>query len=339
MFLGITPLRISFGGGGTDMPEYFEKYGGSVITSTITRFVYVITSPRHDNSFQAFSSDLQSHHEPTSYDKLQPRYGTEITVSVVKHLDYREGQNFLISSDVQPGSGLGASGALAVNLVKTITSLKGEEWSKEKIAETAYHVGRNILNWPIGKQDEYATAFGGFNYIEFTKDNVKVTPLLINKNSLLELQQNLLLFFIGKTRNSSTILSSQIQNTKNNDQTTISSLYTVKQLAETMYKTLNNNDLTKFGELLHNSWMAKKKFTNNVSNDLIDKAYDIALKHGALGGKLTGAGGGGHMLLYCEKLKQQDVIEKMQNLGFKQVIFGLHSEGPRLVNLYDFAKE
>jgi D-glycero-alpha-D-manno-heptose-7-phosphate kinase len=338
MFLGISPVRLSFAGGGTDMPEYYEKYGGKVITTTITRFIYVITSPRHDNSFQAFSSDLQSHHEPTSYDNLEPKYGTEIAVSVVKFLNYKEGANFLMSSDVPPGSGLGASGSLAVNLVNTISSLKGEEWTKDKIADTAYHVGRHILNWPIGKQDEYSTAFGGFNFIEFQENKVKVIPMKTNKSALLELQHNLLLFFVGKTRNSETILSSQIQNTKNSNPDTINSLHLVKELAETMHDALSADDLTKFGEILHKSWIAKKKFAINVSNESIDKAYDIAMKHGALGGKLTGAGGGGHLLLYCEPSKQQDVINQMEKLGYKKITFGFYNEGPKMINLYDFAR-
>ena len=132
MFLGITPLRISFAGGGTDMPEYFEINGGSVVTSTISRFIYVIINQRTDNSFQAFSSDLQSHHEATSFDNLKLKYGTEIAVSVIKYLNYTEGTNVMISSDVPPGSGLGASGALAVNLVNSILQLKGETWPKQR---------------------------------------------------------------------------------------------------------------------------------------------------------------------------------------------------------------
>ena len=334
----MTPIRISFGGGGTDMPEYYEYYGGNVVTTTITRFIYVITSARQDNSFAAFSSDLQSHHEPTKYEDLKPKYGTEIAVSAVKYLNYNEGTNFLISSDVPAGSGLGASGALAVNLVKTIISLKGEEWSKQKIAETAFHIGRNVLSWPIGKQDEYATAYGGFNYIKFQKNKTEVEPIKINKSSILELQQNLLLFFLGKTRDSETILSSQIQKTKNKNSQIIDSLHKVKELAERMHEELSQSDITKFGELLHQSWIQKKNFTKNVTNEFIDKVYESALKHGAIGGKLTGAGGGGHILLYCEIPKQQDVITKLESLGLKLVRFGFSSEGPKFVNLYDFTK-
>ena len=338
MLLGITPLRISFAGGGTDMPEYYERYIGKVVTSTITHFVYVFTTQREDNSFQAFSSNLQSHHEPTSYDKLKPKYGSEIAVSVVKHLKYKEGRNFLISSDSPAGSGLGASGSLAVNLVNTINSLRSIKWDKEKVAETAFEVGRNVLGWPIGKQDEYSTIFGGLNYIEFHKNRVKVTPITANNNSISELQQNLILFFVGTTRNSSSILTSQIENTKKNKPETISSLHKAKELAELTFEAISNNDITKIGEILHQGWLAKKKFTANVSNKFIDDLYRCALNLGATGGKLTGAGGGGHLLLYCEKQKQPDLITHLEKIGLRHVKFKFYKNGSKLLNLYDFAK-
>ena len=338
MFLGMSPVRISFAGGGTDMPEYYERFGGNVVSTAITRFTYVIINPRNDNLVQAFSSDFQSHHELTSYDKLVAKHGMELAVTVIKYLDYKDGANFLISSDVPPGSGLGASSALAVNLVKTISSLKGQEMTREILAETSYHIGRNVLKWPIGKQDEYISAFGGFNYIKFEKDKVNVIPIKMNKASFLELQQNLLLFFIGDTRTSSTILSTQIKRIKKNQKDTMDSLNYVKHLAEIMYKSLKKSDITAVAELLHKGWTAKKKFTKSVTSERIDRIYDMSLKYGAIGGKLTGAGGGGHMLLYCELPKQQKLIEKMERLGLKHVKFGFQNEGPRVLNLYDFVK-
>lgn len=339
MFLGITPLRISFAGGGTDIPEYFEEYGGKVVASCINRFVYVITYQRHDDALQVFSSDLSVHNMPTSFDKIEASYGNEIVISVVKHLKFKEGSNFLLCSDVLPGSGLGASGALTVNLVNTINSLKGEKQSSEQIAEVAYHIGRNILKWPIGKQDEYSTAHGGLNYITFTKEKVKVNPVEITKSSLLELQNNLLLFFLKKPRKSSTILTKQIENIKMKKKDTINSLHQSQILAEEVYHAMNSNDITRIGELLHQGWQNKKKFASGVSNEFVDKIYDVALKHGSIGGKLTGAGGGGHLLLYCDIPKQRDLITKMESFGIKLVEFGLHMKGPKLINLYDFVKD
>ena len=338
MFVGMAPVRISFSGGGTDMPEYYEKYGGAVISANINLFTYLVINPRRDNSFQVFSSDFELHQRKSSYSKLEVKTGTELAISAVKHLKYKTGGDFLICSDVPPGSGLGASSTLAVNSIKTITTLKGENWKSEKIAETAFHIERNILKHPIGKQDDYISAFGGFNYITFNKDKVKVTPIKLKKSLMGEIEQNLLLFFMGVTRNSAIVLSKQLENIKDNNQDTIKSLHYVKQLADELYDSINNSDIRNVGEVLHKGWMAKKKFAKGVSNEYIDKIYESALKAGAIGGKLTGAGGGGHMLLYCESSKKERVIRKMQSLKLRHVPFNFHSGGIKVLNLYDYSK-
>jgi len=339
MHLGMVPVRISFAGGGTDMPEYYEKYGGAVVSSNITKFTYVIINSRHDNLFQSFSSDFQKHHDTTSYENLKPKHGSEIAVGVVNYLKYNKGANFLISSDVQPGSGLGASSALTVNFVKVITVLQGKDWAKEKIAKTAFHIEREILHHCVGMQDEYASSFGGFNYITFEKNKVRVQPIVLNKSILEELEQNLMLFFVGNSgRDNKIILSYQIERINQNEKPMMDSLNYVKQLAEELYKSLTKSDINAVGEILNRGWEAKKKFGKGITNENIDKIYQTALKHGATGGKLTGAGGGGHMLFYCEVKKQQALIEKMKSLGFNQVKFGFHNGGPKVLNLYDFNK-
>jgi len=338
MIVGITPVRISLGGGGTDMPEYYEKYGGNVVSTNINQFTYLIVNPTHDNSFQAFSSDFSSHHKKSSYDKLQIIHGTEIAVSAVKYFKYRVGGDFLICSDVPPGSGLGASSTLAVNCVNTISKLKKQKLSKQKIAETAFHIERNLLKHPIGKQDDYIASFGGFNHIKFSKDKVKVSPIKISKPSLKKLEENLLLFYIGVTRNSSIILSKQLEYIKKNKENTINSLHYVQNLGEEINSSLKQSDITNVGELLHKGWEAKKKFANGITNNYIDKIYESAIKAGAIGGKLTGAGGGGHMLLYCEKRNRKKVIQKLNKLGLRHIPFTFHSEGPKVLNLYDYVK-
>ncbi len=338
MIVGMTPVRISFAGGGTDMPEYYEKYGGAVVSTNINKFTYLVVNPTRDNSFQAFSSDFSSHHKKSSYNKLQTVHGTEIAISAVKYFKYKIGGDFLICSDVPPGSGLGASSTLAVNCVNTISQLNKQKLSKEKIAEIAFHIERNVLKHPIGKQDDYIASFGGFNYIKFSKDKIKVSPIKINKPSIKKLEEHLLLFYIGVTRNSSVILSKQLEYIKKNKEITINSLHYVKDLAEDINSSLKQSDITTFGELLHKGWEAKKKFTNGITNNHIDKIYESALKSGAVGGKLTGAGGGGHMLLYCEKRNRQNVIQKLTKLGLIHIPFNFHFEGPKILNLYDYSK-
>ena len=336
MLLGASPLRLSFAGGGTDLKEYYENFEGSVVSTAINRFTYVIVTPRQDNSLQVFSSDFQVHFKPTKYNDLKPERGNELAVTVVKSLDCQNGMNLICSSEVAPGSGLGASSSLAVNLVKTISTLKKEKMDNKEIAEIAYDIGRNKLNWFIGKQDEYISAFGGFNFIKFKKDKVTVNKISINKNSLLELQKNLLVFYVGLGKNRSKILQDQIKLITENNQETLNALHYVKELSEKMYSSLSQSDITKFGELLNNGWKSKKKFTKDVTNEYVDKLYNLGIESGALGGKLTGAGGGGHLLFYIEPSKQKNLIEKMQRQGLKQAQCKFYESGCRVLDLYDF---
>ena len=337
MLIGLTPVRLSFAGGGTDLPEFYEKFGGNVIATTINQFTYTIIHPRFDKSFQTFSPDFQKHYTASKYSKIEIQDGTEIASSVIKYMKFKTGINVILCSDVPAGSGLGSSSSLAVNLVNMISFLKREKLSKTQIAEKAFDIGRKILHWPIGKQDEYISAFGGFNYVKFAKNQVNVKPIHLSNSISNELQNNLLLFREGNTRNSSTILTKQIQMIKEKNIDTINSLLTVKELALTMYDSLKQSDITKFGELLHQGWIAKKKFARNVSNSRIDKIYSFALKNGAIGGKITGAGGGGHMLFYCEKSKQGNLEKKLQTLGLERVIFSFSNNGPKIIQTSDMS--
>ena len=339
MFLGMCPVRISFSGGGTDMPEYYNEFGGNVVTSTIDRFTYVMLNLRNDDLIQAFSSDFQIHNPSATLEKLKSNPGMEIPIASLKHLNLKTGADIMISSDVPPGSGLGGSSSLTVNFVKILSILNKLKWKNEKIAETSFHIERNVLQHPIGKQDDYIASFGGFNFIRFTKEQIYVEPIQINKSTFDEFQENLVLFFVGNTRKNTVVLSSQLQNVKEKRKETIEALHYVKGLSEEMNSALKQSDITHFGELLHKGWLAKKKFAKGVSNEDVDKIYDAALENGALGGKLTGAGGGGHMLFYCEKLKQNRLIEKMKNIGLKHIKFKFNRDGPKVLNLYDYSKE
>jgi len=334
MLLGISPVRISFAGGGTDMPEYYEKHGGIVITSAINHFTYVIVNKRKDDKLQIFSPDFETHSIAEKMNKLRAKKGTELPVSIIKFLNYRKGMNLILSSDVPPRSGLGSSSSLAVNLINVVSFLKGTKISKSDMADLSHNVARNILKWPLGKQDEYIAAFGGFKKIEFKKDKIKVSTVKTSQKTLKELEKNLLLFFVG-SRTTSSILTNHISKIKNNDPKTMDSLSNVTTLAYDAYDSIRKSNLTGFGELLDKGWELKKKFSNNVSNPKIDKIYKSALNSGAIGGKLTGAGGGGHLLLYCEKSKQSKVIQKMERFKLKQVKFSFFNEGAKILNLYD----
>ena len=337
MLIGLTPVRLSFAGGGTDMPEFYEKFGGSVISTTINQFTYTIIHPRSDKLFQTFSPDFQKYYTASKYEKIEIQDGTEIASSIIKYMKFKTGINVILFSDVPAGSGLGSSSSLAVNLVNVISFLKGEKISKKQTAEKAFDIARKILHWPIGKQDEYISSFGGFNHLKFEKKQVTVKPIKLSNSTTNELQNNLLLFREGNTRQSSTILSKQIQMIKEKNMDTINSLLTVKELASTMYDSLKQSDITKFGELLHQGWIAKKKFAKNVTNSRIDKIYNLALKNGAMGGKITGAGGGGHMLFYCEKPKQKNLEKKLQTLGLRRIKFSFYNNGSKIIKTPDLS--
>jgi len=336
MLLGLSPTRISFGGGGTDMPEYYEKFGGMVISSTINHFSYVIANKRKDNKLQIFSSDFETHNAPTKLDAITSTSGIELPVGILKFLKYKKGLNLILSSDVPPKSGLGSSSSLSVNLVNVIHHLNNKKISKSELAETSHNVERNYLKWPMGKQDEYIAAFGGFNKIEFSKNKIQVSPVKIKQKILKELDDNLMLFFIGSRTNSS-ILINQINDIKDRNPRVLNSLDKVKDLAFKLYDNIKKSDLTGFGDILNENWKFKKNFSKNVSNNKIDKLYDLAIKSGAIGGKLTGAGGGGHLLLYCEKSKQSKVVEKMNQFKIKEVKFSFYTDGAKIVNMYDYA--
>jgi len=216
--------------------------------------------------------------------------------------------------------------------------LQNKHWKNEKIAENAFHIERNILHHPIGKQDDYIASFGGLNFIKFEKDRVKINRINMKKSTMLELQKNLLLFYVGTTRKSSVVLSKQQKLTKDMNKNTIDSLKNVQQLADELYDSLKCSNITEFGETLHKGWLAKKKFTKGVSNKLIDSIYRSGINEGALGGKLTGAGGGGHILFYCEKPKQNRLIKKMTKMGLDHILFNFHSKGLQVLNLYDLIK-
>ena len=203
MILGRSPLRISFAGGGTDLEEYHNKFDGYALTFTINKFTHVIAKLRDDDKFQGFSPDFASHHPPKSYRKIEPVQGHEIVVTTLKQMRFRSGIDIFFSSDVAPGSGLGASSSLTSNLVNVICNIQRKNWSKNKIAMKAYDIGHNVLKWNVGKQDEFSSVFGGLNLLKFTKTKVSVEEIHLNKSTLQELKNNSMLFYIGKRKFSS----------------------------------------------------------------------------------------------------------------------------------------
>ena len=328
-----SPVRISFGGGGTDLASYYEKYGGVVVSAAINKYFYTILEIRLDDRIQLISSDLQVHHTVKDFYDLKLGKGLDIPVAVLKHFNVQRGLNLFMASEIPPGTGLGSSGAVTVNIINIINELERLKLTKQEIAELAYDIGYNELKMPIGKQDEYAAAFGGVNFMQFNKDGtVDIEPLNIAREVRVRMEDDIMLFFTGRTRESSKILKSQDKSTKDDKGEVVDSLHKIKEIAFDVKKALETGDLTEFGRLLDHSWQIKKNLAKGISNPRIDKMYELAKKNGALGGKLTGAGGGGYFMVYCDKPHQKDVTKALVKEGLSPLDFHFDKKGATIIN-------
>jgi D-glycero-alpha-D-manno-heptose-7-phosphate kinase len=324
-----SPVRISFGGGGTDLPAYYEQFGGAVLSAAINKYFYTILGKRSDERIQVISSDLrvfETWHDIANMSV--PGNPLEIPLAVLKELKFDAPVDLFLASEIPPGTGLGSSASVCVNIVKTLTTYLQRPMSKYELAEQAFYVARHVLKKHIGKQDEYAAAFGGLNYISFNRDNTaKVEAIDLDPAVLRELQSNLMLFFTGAAHQSWTILQEQEESTKVRGGTAVEALHEVKALGERMRTALQGGDLHHFGELLHEGWQAKRRVSSKISNPRIDELYALARENGAVGGKITGAGGGGFLLLYCEPLKQAAVRGAMRAQNINEMTFGFDLQG------------
>lgn len=328
-----SPVRISFGGGGTDLASYYEKYGGVVVSAAINKYFYTILEIRLDDRIQLISSDLQVHHTVKDFYDLKLGKGLDIPVAVLKHFNVQRGLNLFMASEIPPGTGLGSSGAVTVNIINILNELERLKLTKGEMAELAYNIEYNELGMPIGKQDEYAAAFGGVNFMQFNKDGtVEVEPLKIAREVRVRMEDDIMLFFTGRTRESSKILKSQDKSTKDDKGEVVDSLHQIKKIAFEVKKALEIGDLTEFGKLLDESWQIKKNLAKGISNPKIDKMYELAKKNGALGGKLTGAGGGGYFMVYCDKPHQKAVTKAMVKEGLSPLDFHFDKKGATIIN-------
>ena len=332
MFIGRAPLRISFAGGGTDLEEYHNKYDGYAISSTINKYTYVIAKLRSDDKLQGFSPDFASHLPPKKH-HTKSLQGHEIVIEGLKELNFKKGVDMYLATDVEPNSGLGASSSLTVNFVNVISHIERKKWDKYKIAMNAYHIGHNILKWGIGKQDEFAAVFGGFNLLKFTKRKVYVYPISIKKSTQKELQEKSLLFHIGNRKHSEGILKSQIGDIQKSNEKTIEALHKAKELALEMRDALKMNDLTKFSQILKTGWEVKKNYTKGISNPRIESISKKAFSNGAVALKVTGAGGGGHLYVFAEVRNHSKIIKELTKIGVQKVNFQFENTGSTVFNL------
>ncbi len=336
MLIARAPVRISFAGGGTDVPDYYHQFGGTVLSTSIDKYFYVIVNYVGSGATQIISADYKT------LFSLDHRNGYETDLiwagdlalpkAVLAHFGLDRGQSIFLSCEVPPGTGLGSSSAATVCLIKAFATYRGQEINKQETAELASYIEIEKMGMPIGKQDQYASAFGGLNQFDFQSDGtVKVTPLRLPQSTMDNLQEWLMLFYTGISRHSTSILEKQKASMKREEKEVLDNLHALKELVKATRASLEGGDLPTFGALLDEGWQRKKRLATNVSSEAINETYEVARAAGAIGGKITGAGGGGFLLLCCPPEHKTAVAAAMSARGLNQMYFRLESRGAHVV--------
>jgi D-glycero-alpha-D-manno-heptose-7-phosphate kinase len=310
----VAPLRISFAGGGTDVPPYPATDGGMVLSATIRRYASAKVRVRDDRRYQVESLDLMAR---AAYERHELVFDghLDLVKAVLASLDPAHGLDLELATDAPPGSGLGSSSALVVAMLAAVGRACGRRWSPAELARTAYQVERVDLKIEGGMQDQYAAAFGGLNVIEFHGDDVTVRPLALPGETLERLERSLLLAWSGTARSDAGILRRQVDGVIAGAPASLAALGAIKQLAEAMRAALAAGDLAAFAEGLHQGWQQKRRLASGVATPRLDELYAVGRKAGAAGGKVLGAGGGGFMLFCCPEGRRERVMAALEAAG------------------------
>lgn len=295
MIITRSPLRISLGGGGTDLPSYYRRHAGFVISAAIDKYVYITL---HDTFAQEVIVKYSKMEVvPSAEDVKHPivREALKLVQVGTPHLEITS------MADIPAGTGLGSSGSFTTALLRALHTMKKNYISRQELAEQACHIEMELLGEPVGKQDQYIASFGGITVFRFQPDDsVEVAPLQLAAETLHNLEDNLALFFTGFTRSASQILQDQDTRSRQGEAEILDNLHFIKQIGCETQSALERGDLRRFAELMHMHWQHKKKRSAAMTNPAIDEYYEVALRNGALGGKLIGAGGGGFLMFYTE---------------------------------------
>ena len=327
------PLRISFAGGGTDVSPYADERGGLVLNATVDKYAYATLRVTEEPQITFKSLD---YHTIAKFDLDQPMVYdgnldlVKATVRRLKGHEYGEsGAGFELSlhTDAPPGSGLGSSSAVVVAIIGVFMQWLRLPLTNYEIASLAYQIERIDLGIKGGRQDQYASAFGGFNLMEFFGDRVVINSLRIPEDVLNELHYSLMLFYTGGTRLSAHIIDKQTQGFVEREASVVAAMDELKRLTQETKNALLQGRLEDFGALLHQSWINKKRMAEAISNPKIDEIYNQARRLGALGGKISGAGGGGYMFLYCPFESQTAINERLEKMGANRVDFSFEKNG------------
>lgn len=324
MIIARSPLRITLGGGGTDLPSYYRDHEGFLIAAAIDKYVYVTVMRPFTEGVYLKYSDLE--HVATVDEVRHP-----IIREALRMQNLRTPQIEITTlADIPAGTGLGSSGSFTTALLKSLYAHRRQLILPQELAELACHIEIDRVGEPIGKQDQYIAAYGGLTCFTFHKDDtVTAVPLKASMETLFDLEDNILLFFTGYSRTASDILRDQKDRTQNSDNEMLKNLHFVKGLGYRSKDALEAGDAMKFGELMHDHWEHKKRRSGGMSNPKIDEWYELGMKNGAVGGKLVGAGGGGFLMFYAAD--RNKLRHAMRKAGLEEVRFGFDFEGTKVV--------
>ena len=324
MIIVRSPLRISLGGGGTDLPSYYEKFGGFLVAGAINKYVYVTVNRPFSEGISVKYSRIEN---VDVVDDIQH----PIIREVLRLFNLATPQIEISTiADIPTGTGLGSSGSFTTALLKAIHTHRRTSIHSNELAELACHIEIEKLGEPIGKQDQYIAAYGGISSFTFNEDgSIEVVPLRLSQNTMIDLEDNLLLFFTGISRSASAILYDQNSKLKARESEMIDSLHIIKDLGFRSRDALLAGDTKLFGELMHEHWQHKKIRTQGISSDFINDTYEKAIANGAIGGKIVGAGGGGFFLFYASDRNQ--LRHAMREAGLKEMRFGFDFEGTKVI--------
>ena len=328
MILSRAPMRITLGGGGTDLKSYYSKYGGFVIAAAVDKYCSILASRRFYDSIRL------SYMQVETVDNIDDIENTRFR-EALRFLSIEKGIELHSFADIPANTGLGSSSSFMVAVLNALHAYKREFVTQRQLAEEACHIEIDVLHEPIGKQDQYIAAFGAVTCLTFEKNgDVVVEPLRVSDETLDQLEGNLVFFFTGKERSASEILSEQDKKSRADDPEMIQNLHGIKEIGLETKKHLEKGNVDMLGELFHTHWEIKKRRSQKMSDPFIDECYETARKHGALGGKLVGAGGGGFLMFYCHNSDKSGLSEAMKKMGLRPVRFHFDFEGAKiLVNM------
>jgi len=325
MIVTRTPFRVPLGGGGTDLPSYYSKYGGFIFSGAINKYMFIyINQPIVDDLIRVKYSKSETVH---SLDEVHH----DLVREACRLHQIKDAIEIISMADVPAGTGLGSSSCYIVGLLNGLHTLRKEYISLQALAEEACKVEIDILKKPIGKHDQYMATFGGLTVLDIDRDgSVHVRDAKVDRETIDALERNILLFYTGVSRKSLDILSKQNSATQRDDKAVVDSLHTIKEIGCRVLEAVESGRVTEFGHLLHEHWTAKKKMSDRISNPKINRIYETARKNGALGGKIMGAGGGGFFMFYAED-KHRQLRKAMKEEGLREMRYRFDFEGTKVI--------